>query len=419
MGIGAAPVIRRLASAGARPSDDAEDRLKRAVLVLFPVLVSTIAIVWVVTYWAVGLRFSALIPLVYQVVSVVGLIVLVRTKRTRGMQLSQLWLMLLLPPVLQWSLGGFVSGSAMVIWSFLAPLGALLFLGRAEAVPWFVGFLGVVASSGLIEVLAPRNVDVPSGISVSFLALNVVGVALATFLMLRYFVGERDRLYRDLRAERETSERLLLNVLPGPIAERLKREEGVIADAHPEVTVLFADLVDFTPLSERISPEQTVALLDRVFSAFDDLADRCGLEKIKTIGDAYMVAAGIPDPSPRHAEAAADMALEMLTAVRDCAAESRVDLSVRIGIESGPVVAGVIGRRRFIYDLWGDTVNTASRMESHGVPGAVQVGPGAHELLAGRYRFEPRGPIEVKGKGPMLTHVLRGRREARREAGEG
>jgi guanylate cyclase len=251
-------------------------------------------------------------------------------------------------------------------------------------------------------------VDVPAAISVTFLGLNVVGVALATFLMLRYFVGERDRLYGDLRVEREKSERLLLNVLPGPIAERLKEGEEVIADAHADVTVLFADLVDFTPLSDRIPPEDLVALLNRVFSAFDDLADRHGMEKIKTIGDAYMAAAGIPTPRPGHADAAAAMSLEVLREVGRTSAEAGVHLSVRVGIESGPVVAGVIGRRKFIYDLWGDTVNLASRMESQGVPGAVQVGPRAHRLLRERWRFERRGPVDVKGKGPIVTHLLLG-----------
>ena len=208
-----------------------------------------------------------------------------------------------------------------------------------------------------------------------------------------------------LRAEQEKSERLLLNVLPAPIAARLKQADGVIADAHDEVTVLFADIVDFTRRSERIAPEEVVRLLDDLFSAFDQLAQQQRLEKIKTIGDAYMVVGGLPDPRPDHAEAVAEMALAM----RDEVAR-RFDPSgpplIRIGIDTGPVVAGVIGRSKFTYDLWGDTVNTASRMESHGVTGCIQVTARAYERLRDGYRFERRGPIPVKGKGEMVTYFL-------------
>jgi adenylate cyclase len=392
-------VIRRLASLGASPEDDAEERLRKAVLTLFASLVAALALVWVGSYLAAGLPVPAMIPLAYQAGAILGLVYLARTKRLRGVQLSQLWLILLLPPLLQWSLGGFVTGSAVIMWSFTAPLGALLFLGRREAVPWFLAFIGLVAVSGVLEVVARRPVVVPRPLSVTFFALNIVGPAVATFMMLRYFVGERDR-------ERLRSERLLLNVLPAPIAERLKEDGGVIADAHAEVTVVFADLVAFTPLAERMPAEDTVSVLDRIFSAFDRLADRWGLEKIKTIGDAYMVASGLPEPRPDHAEAAAGMALDMLEETARCEEELGLPLTVRIGMESGPVVAGVIGRRKFIYDLWGDTVNTASRMESHGVPGAIQVGPKAHALLRDRHRFTERESIEVKGKGVMTTYLL-------------
>ena len=182
----------------------------------------------------------------------------------------------------------------------------------------------------------------------------------------------------------------------------------MIADRFEHATVLFADIVDFTPISARIAPHEVVELLDSVFSEFDDLAERYGLEKIKTIGDAYMVAAGIPDARPDHVRAVADMALAML----EVAAGRREGLALRIGIETGPVVAGVIGRRKFIYDLWGDTVNTASRMESYGVPGKIQVTERVATALDEAYEFERRGTVEIKGKGPMPTWFLRGRADA-------
>jgi adenylate cyclase len=221
-------------------------------------------------------------------------------------------------------------------------------------------------------------------------------------------LGEAIRNRRELDLERDKSERLLLNVLPAPIAARLKQTEGVIADGFPEVTVLFADIVDFTSRSERIAPEQVVEVLNDLFSAFDRLARQRGLEKIKTIGDAYMVVGGLPEPRPDHAEAVAEMALTMLEEVAGRSDPSGRPLAVRIGIDTGPAVAGVIGTSRFSYDLWGDTVNTASRMESHGVPGCIQVTGRTYRRLRDRYRFQRRGPIPVKGKGDVVTYFLVG-----------
>lgn len=213
---------------------------------------------------------------------------------------------------------------------------------------------------------------------------------------------------KELSAEKQTSERLLLNVLPGPIADRLKTGEGMIVDRFDAVTVLFADIVGFTALSSRTSPEELVTMLNELFSTFDGLAEKHGLEKIKTIGDAYMVVAGIPEPVPDHAVAMAHMALDMLDAITAYAARTGSDLTIRVGIHSGSVVAGVIGQKKFIYDLWGDTVNTASRMESAGLPGRIHVSEATYQLLRDHFELESRGPIEVKGKGTMTTYLLVG-----------
>ena len=218
-----------------------------------------------------------------------------------------------------------------------------------------------------------------------------------------------DRAHRLLAAEQERSEQLLLNVLPAPIAARLKTGENVIADRFSDVTVLFADLVDFTRGSERVNPAAVVEVLDELFSSFDELARRHGLEKIKTVGDAYMVAGGLPVPRADHTEAVADLALAMRDEVAHHQDASGQPLQLRIGIDTGPVVAGVIGRQKFSYDLWGDTVNTASRMESHGVAGHIQVTDRTYQRLRDRYRLEPRGLIQVKSKGAMTTYLLVGR----------
>jgi class 3 adenylate cyclase len=217
------------------------------------------------------------------------------------------------------------------------------------------------------------------------------------------------RQQRLLEIERARSEGLLRNMLPESIAERLKQRQEVIADASPQVTVLFTDIVDFTSHAERSPPEATLALLNELFSQFDALTESRGLEKIKTIGDAYMVAGGLPNPRPDHARAVAELALEMLDLAARRSFPDGGPVRLRIGIDTGPVVAGVIGRRRFSYDLWGDTVNTASRMETTGIPGCIQITERTRELLGDRYVLRERGRIQVKGKGKMLTYFLSGR----------
>jgi len=214
-----------------------------------------------------------------------------------------------------------------------------------------------------------------------------------------------------LTAEREKSERLLLNILPKSVADRLKQGETTIADHFAESTVMFADLVDFTQLASRVPAAELVRSLNEIFSKFDWLAELHHLEKIKTIGDAYMVVGGLPTPRPDHAEAVAEMAMDMQKVVAWLSAGEGIRFNIRIGISSGPVIGGIIGSKKFIYDLWGDTVNMASRMESQGQPGAVQVSEPTYQMLREKYDFERRGEIEVKGKGRMTTYFLKGRKQ--------
>ena len=283
-------------------------------------------------------------------------------------------------------------------------------LSVSLATAWAAGHIGWSLGIGIWFALTPFGFiayqSLVEGRSVGDMLNRAIPDA--ALMIAVFFLGEALRSRRALEREQARSERLLLNVLPAPIAERLKDTDEVIADAYPEATVMFADLVDFTGRSERIAPEEMVRALDDLFSVFDDLARRHGLEKIKTIGDAYMAAAGVPVPRPDHAHAVADLAIEMREAVAGFLDPDGRPLEVRIGIDTGPVVAGVIGKSKFIYDLWGDTVNTASRMESHGVPGRIQVTERLRERLGDRYRFEPRGTIEVKGKGEMATYFLLG-----------
>ncbi|HEY8077890.1 MAG TPA: adenylate/guanylate cyclase domain-containing protein [Labilithrix sp.] len=259
--------------------------------------------------------------------------------------------------------------------------------------------------------IAHATPEVRISLNLAILTLGTIGALAAHQLEFQARVAfTARRVIREqmatIDAERARSDSLLLNVLPSRIAERLKTEPGVIADRFANATVLFSDIVGFTELSSRLEPDELVRRLDTVFSRFDEIAGDLGLEKIKTIGDAYMVAGGLPLPRADHAVAVCEMALRMRDALEELGPAVGGKLEVRIGVHSGDVVAGVIGKKKFIYDVWGDTVNTASRMESHGVPGAIQVTEATYALVKGDFEFEPRGEISVKGKGAMRTYLL-------------
>ena len=397
-------LVRRLAFLGVAETDTDAVRAQKVALTLAAALVTVLAVIWVGTYWILGLPRSAAIPFAYEVASVASLVVFARTKDYRFFRFSQAAMMTLLPFLLQWTLGGYVASSAVSLWALVAAIGTLFFFTAGESIPWFLAFLALTLVSAILDpILARSPAVIPDIVRTAFFALNVIGVSLTAYVLLQYAVRARDEAYA-------RSEGLLLNVLPPPIAERLKREPGVIAEAHPDVTVLFADVVDFTPFTEQTEAVRVVTVLDAIFSAFDALAARHGLEKIKTIGDAYMVAAGLPEPRPDHAEAMAEMALDMQVEFGRLCEPLGLDLAIRIGMDSGPVIAGVIGRHKFTYDLWGDTVNTASRMESHGLAGRIQVSESTYHRIGDRYAFEDRGEIEVKGKGRRRAYLLVGRR---------
>ncbi len=301
--------------------------------------------------------------------------------------------------------GGFLPAGGVGLWGILAPLGALVFLEVPRAIRWFVGFVCAFVLLGIAGELFFPPAPVPHWFTTAMLAMNIVGTGAIAFTVLASFANQRNEALAALRLEQERSEALLVNVLPSSIAERLKGSSGSIADHVDSASVLFADIVDFTPLAQRLSPAEVVDTLDRLFSLFDSLVERHGLEKIKTIGDCYMAASGVPDPAADHAHRAALLALDMREAIT-LTTNGAAPLKLRIGINSGPVTAGVIGRKRFLYDLWGDAVNTASRMESNGTPGRIQITRATYELVKDAFVCEERGTIPVKGKGEMETWYL-------------
>ncbi|MEB3335994.1 MAG: adenylate/guanylate cyclase domain-containing protein [Leptolyngbyaceae bacterium] len=294
----------------------------------------------------------------------------------------------------------------------------LVFLTQATLIPvrWplhLISQLGVFAYYGVVNTAlglkaatTSESLDSQYGLYLFwFCLISNLGVYLYERLQQNEF---ESRL--KLQAEQDKSERLLLNILPASIASQLKQDQITIADHFPEVSVLFADIVGFTELSTHFSPIELVNLLNQIFSTFDHLAEKHGLEKIKTIGDAYMVVGGLPLPRPDHATAIADMALDMQQALTEFNYTQGQAFRIRIGINTGPVVAGVIGIKKFIYDLWGDTVNIASRMESHGVADCIQVTDITYAYLHKQYQLESRGSISIKGKGEMVTYFLKGRK---------
>jgi guanylate cyclase len=392
-------IIRRLLEIGVDPSDDADLRNRKRVATGAVYALLGFGLTWVVT----GTWSSQPGPLLVSVTFLVATAaVLGRFIANHDVDRFIWWeaaIGLVTCALGQVALGGFAGSSGSIVWGVITPIATVLFFGPERAMRWFYAYLAVIVVLVAADPFMRSWANTPYGFNLAFFGINTVGPAAIGFLMIRYMDRQR-------RAAQARSEELLLNVLPAPIANRLRSGEGVIAEQHAAVTVLFADVVDFTPYAEVTPPTEVVRLLNAIFSDFDTLADRFGMEKIKTIGDAYMAVAGVPAAREDHADCALRMGLAMLESVgrhRDAHGQA---VTLRIGIASGPVVAGVIGRRKFIYDLWGDTVNTASRMESSGLPGRIQVTPGTRELLTDPYPFERRDGVAVKGKGTMTTYLL-------------
>jgi len=395
--------LARLALIGADPQDDSDTRASKALLVLISVLILPISLLWALLYLLFGSPVGW-VPLGYFAVLLGALVIFSRTRNfDRFLLVSQLAI-LFAPTLSMIPLGGFLAAGGVGLWGILAPLGALVFSDVRSAARWYVAYVLVFLGSGLAgELFGADSPTVPQWFTSTMLALNVAVGGTIVFTLLAVFAAQR-------RNALEAAEDLLLNILPRSIADRLKAEPTRIADQIPTASILFADVVDFTPLAERLPPDDVVGVLDHLFRHFDDLAEEHGLEKIKTIGDCYMVAAGVPTPRPDHAQALARMALDMQDAMGTADNVGHLGLGLRIGINSGPVVAGVIGRKRFLYDLWGDAVNTASRMESHGTSGRIQVTEATKDLLDDEFVCESRGTIPVKGKGEMEVWYVVGRR---------
>jgi adenylate cyclase len=391
-------VVARVLDIGADPDDEPDLRIRKRMAVASALAFMAIAVAIGLADAALGLLPQAGLAIVQFVAFGVALLVHRRTHRLAPLVLTMVVVGLTVLFLSLIPAGGLSWGASNLIWIILVPMAAVLFLGARVAAPALAAIVVVVVVAVAIDPLVRSAPPDPSIARLVIIAVSILGPASIALALVAFIDGER------VRAKAE-SEALLLNVLPRSVADRLKRGELVIADQHDEVTALFADLVEFTPFAAQETAQRVVAVLNEIFSGFDSLAERFGLEKIKTIGDAYMVVAGAPHPRNDHAS----VILEMALAMHDLAGRVEVTpgraLQLRTGVASGPAVAGVIGRRKFSYDIWGDAVNLASRMESTGMPGMIQVASSTFHLCRDHFPFTPRD-VEVKGLGPLHTYLL-------------
>ena len=414
--------LQRLRFGGIEPGDPEELKVRKSILVFAMGMMTAAPMCWLAIYWTMGRQLSATLPFAYQVTSVATFIIYIATRNFKFFQYAQLLLFLFFPFVVQLAIGNFVSASGVVLCGILAPIVAVPVLGARASMPWFVAHVFLLMMSGYIDFQLSDafKPSMPARTSAVFFLLNFIGTSGIAYFLLRYAAIQKER-YEEalvetnhlLGIEQQRSERLLLNILPAPVALRLKLENQTVADGFADVTVMFADIVNFTTIAGGMSPNQIFSMLNKVFSAFDSLAEEHGLEKIKTIGDAYMVAGGLNDDrESNYSEAIADMAIDMRHLLASDPAFAEMNLQIRMGIGTGPVIAGVVGKKKFIYDLWGDTVNIASRITSEGAPGMIQTDAMTYRRLCARFDFLPPETIHLKGKGATQVYRLVGRNQA-------
>lgn len=428
---------QQLADLGGRvisDTDSEQERLQKSLLIFASAMMGVGSMLWLVIYWAMGIKFSATVPFLYILATALSLAYYLWSLNFDVFRLVQVSLFLFVPFVMQWSIGSYVSSSGVMLWALLAPIGAILIYGARESIPWFVAYVVLATVSGVFDYYLaselPKNVSMQS-IAV-FFALNFVAMSTIIYLLVTYFMRQREKLQAELhekhlllQEDQAQIERLLLNILPAPIAKRLQASSNTIADGFSDVTVMFVDIKDFTRLSGDQPPIVIVESLNRVFSYFDGLVEKYDLEKIKTIGDAYMVAGGLSLPPGwafsadglKHTHAMLGMALEILDYMKTLPPVGGTQLRLHIGLSTGPVVAGVIGTKKFIYDLWGDTVNMASRVTDKAQADTVLVDVATYERMQAFYAFDAPETLDVRGKGLVTAYRLLRARDGTPEYG--
>lgn len=390
--------LDRVAALGDDPDDDMDLRLRKHAFALTGIFLIPASLLWGAIGIVIDRSLLTLGSVYFAVIVAIALLLLAQTRAFLSLVRGLLVVGMAYVVLGHVALGGLVAGGASLVWGLVAPVSAVLYFDRDSGLRWFGGYAALVVVAILADPLVATMVPASWTIAPpAIFAYNLLGPGLIVLLLIRYVDGQR------LDAQTE-SRRLLNDMLPRKIADRLSGGERLIAEHHAAVTVLFADVVNFTGLAEKLSPRDLLLVLNQMFSIFDRLAAKHGLEKIKTMGDSYIAVAGAPQAREDHADAAMRMAMDMHRDVARLGGLRRHSIQLRIGLASGPVTAGVIGQARYAYDLWGDTVNIASRMESYGVAGKIQVHASTHELVRAPYAWERR-VVDVKGKGALVTYL--------------
>lgn len=397
-----------LAAPASQPTDSADDRLRHMFLIAMALLMSAGGVLWGGLCLWLDAGWRASIPFGYVLLTALNLVNLRRTRNFATTRTLQIALSLLLPFALQWALGGFGASGTMALWSLLALLGSLTVQRASATVGWLFAFLGLLVLSAVVDPLVHDHVILHSEREeVLAISLNVGVISAITFALTSYFVRSRAKLNAALVQSNRENERLIRRMLPVPVAERLRAGEDIIADHLPAATVVFCDIVGFTSWAQQAHPIAVVDTLRALFSRLDELTRIHGLEKIKTIGDAYMAAAGVPLAQEDHLLRALALAKDMLAVVQDMRAPDGKPLQLRVGMHTGPVVAGVIGHDKVLYDIWGPTVNLASRLESTGLPGTIHISDEVRRGLGASLTCEPRGLQDIRGIGAVQTFLIR------------
>jgi len=382
----------------AEPGDTQDIRSRKTAIFLLAASCSFAGILWgTIRAVVFGLGIAALIPVVFSIIVGSSLVVSHWTTNHRIAIYTQIASIIGITAVLQWTIGGMFDSGLVLLWAILGPLGALMFLSRKQSVPWFVLFLVVLLITVIFDgYFADHAMNVDEDVRRFFVAMNIGGASTVIFIFAGYFVTTAVR-------ERTRADQLLLNVLPANIAETLKESDETIAEHHDSISVLFADIEGSTPLFADLEPIEVVDWLNEVFSVLDDHVDHHGLEKLRTMGDGYMVGAGVPTSRSDHATALVDCGLGMIKALQALPPRNGKRIRFRFGINSGPVVAGVIGKSKFHYDVWGDTVNVASRMESHGLVDRVHISRNTYELVKDEFECVAQGRCRSKARETWLV----------------
>ena len=393
--------LSRLSGFAFSLSDNENIRLEKRAAILVCGACCIAGLGWAVMYYFIfGLKITTLLPLMFVVIVGIAIAIAHYTKNHYWAVYTQIICIIYITAFIQWSIGGVFDSGFVLAWAFCGPITALTFFSLRQSFFWFclyiVNILITVCFNGYF---ASKALPVSETIKTFFFIMNLGVSSLVVFIFALFFVSNTMK-------ERERADNLLLNILPADIANLLKSNTGTIARRHEMVCVLFADIVEFTKYSSMVSPEVLVSKLDAIFKEFDTLADKYKLEKIKTIGDAYMVVGGIPVETENYIINVANMALEMQERISNVKKDGDTKFTIKIGIHCGPVVAGVIGHKKFAYDLWGDTVNIASRMESSCEEGKIQISSNMKLALEEKFDLRKRGEIEIKGKGFMETYYL-------------